>query len=47
VEAIPVKEVQSLEDQIYPFITIMPGEATKGSGPLDEILTYRYIKPWI
>jgi hypothetical protein len=25
----------------------MPGEATKGSGAPDKILTYRYVKSWV
>jgi hypothetical protein len=25
----------------------MPGEAMKGSGAPDKILTYRYVKPWV
>jgi hypothetical protein len=39
------RRVRSLEDRIQPFVTITLGEATKGSGAPDEILTYRYVKP--
>jgi hypothetical protein len=42
-----LRRVRSLEDQIQPFIAITPGEAMKGSRALDEILTYRYVKPQV
>ena len=30
---------------MQPSVAITPGEAMKGSGAPDEILTYRYVKP--
>jgi hypothetical protein len=41
----PPRRARSPEDRIQPFIAITPGEATKGSGAPNEILTYRYVKP--
>jgi hypothetical protein len=43
----PPRRVRSPEDRIQPFIAITLGEATKGSGAPDEILTYRYVKPQV
>jgi hypothetical protein len=43
----PLRRVRSPEDRIQPFVAIMPGEATKGSGAPNEILTYRYVKPQV
>ena len=43
----PPRRVRSPEDRIQSFVAIMSGEATKGSGAPDEILTYRYVKPWV
>ena len=43
----PPRRVRSPKDRIQPFVAITPGEATKGLGTPDVILTYRYVKPQV